>query len=119
MMLCNDGLDSSGCPREGTCFPMEGPTGNDGTACPGFCPVECGPNGTWCDGGLDWNGCPMPATCQSPIKGFNGAECPANRPITCGANELWCDGGSDCNGCTMPATCVPNEDNLGKANFGI
>merc|ERR1712141_438927 len=90
---------------------MQGPVGNDGNFCPGFCPMTCAPGDMICPGAIDPNGCPTAETCmpsKGPV-GLDGNDCPVHCPTVCPADHMHCAGGMDANGCMMPVTCVMME----------
>ena len=105
MMQCWGGFDVDGCALPDFCAPaMSGIIGDDGTECPGTCPVICNENQIHCDGGIAcFNGCPGWDYCA---EGYAG--CPAMCSVTCNydAGEQYCDMGMDDNQCWMGAYCA-------------
>ena len=88
-MPCSTGFDYNGCEMPQTCVPINGnldimeeylyqilkttqvflfksntgPTGVDGTNCPGACPTVCPSDDLTCQGNVNDNGCDMPQFC--------------------------------------------------------
>merc|ERR1719266_50293 len=108
---CWGGKDENECTMPDFCIPATNGNGNDGSECPGICPVTCGSDEIMCSH-WDDNGCQQLDTCMPSTmgKGMDGkTDCAANCPVTCGPEEFSCYGGKDWNGCQMPDFCFPSK----------